>query len=509
MLNFISWLDNFLNGTTMYRLVLYYLTALWVIALVLSFFGVLPYSPISLIISLIILFTISFITNKSFAYFLKIPANVESIYISVFILALIMPPAATYEQYFILAQCGVFAMASKYIIAPFHRHIFNPAALTAVLTTLLFGQPATWWVGAFVMLPFVVLGGAVIIRKIKRVDLAVSFLAAAVLTAAIFGYFRGENIFDVLGTALLYSPLFFFMSIMITEPQTTPPTRVSRIFYGALVGLFFSTPVSLGPLYFTPEIALLCGNIFSYLISFKKRLTLRLKEKRSLAPDAVEYIFQTNTPIDFKPGQYLEWTLGHEDVDIRGNRRYFTIASSPTEKELRLGIRFYENGSSFKKSLAKMNKGDVIFASQLCGDFVLPRNKEKKLVFIAGGIGVTPFRSMVKYLLDKNEKRDIVLLYSNKQKIDIAYKDIFDDASKELGVKIVHTLTDPRDMEIGWTGRRGFIDSKMITEEVKDWKERTFYISGPPSMVSSTKKVIRNLGLRRSQIKTDFFPGYV
>jgi len=116
-------------------------------------------------------------------------------------------------------------------------------------------------------------------------------------------------------------------------------------------------------------------------------------------------------------------------VDSRGNRRYFTIASSPTEKELRLGVKFYPNGSSFKKALASMNEADTIIASQLSGDFIMPSNKKKKLVFIAGGIGITPFRSMIKYLIDTKQKRDIVLIYSNRTKTDVIYKNIFDSAA--------------------------------------------------------------------------------
>jgi ferredoxin-NADP reductase len=196
-------------------------------------------------------------------------------------------------------------------------------------------------------------------------------------------------------------------------------------------------------------------------------------------------------------------------VDSRGNRRYFTIASSPTEKELRLGVKFYQNGSSFKKALAYMDDGDVIIASQLSGDFVLPKNENKKLVFIAGGIGITPFRSMIKYLIDTKQKRDIVLIYSNKTEADVVYKDIFNQASEYFNLKTIYIFTNLEDGQASRIGRRGFVNEKMILEEIKDWKERTFYISGPPSMVSGTEKIIKKLGLSGNHIKTDFFPGFV
>ena len=145
-----------------------------------------------------------------------------------------------------------------------------------------------------------------------------------------------------------------------------------------------------------------------------------------------------------------------------------------------------------------MKEGDKIMASQLAGEFVMPEDQNKKLVFIAGGIGVTPFRSMIKYLLDKGEKRSITFLYSNKTAADIVYKDIFDKAGTDLGIKTVYVNTD----------EKGMIDAKMIMEEVPDYKERVFYISGPHGMVISFENTLKNLGVKRGNIVTDFFPGF-
>ena len=501
-------IDDFLNKTTMYKVVLYYLMILWVTALILSFFGILPYTPISMAISLIILFLASWATNNIFSYVFEVPANIESIYISVFILALIITPALTPSEYIFLIWAGILAMASKYIFAIKHKHVFNPAAFAVAITAFFINQNATWWVGTLAMVPFVLAGGLMIVRKIKRVDLAFSFFIVALITILIFSFLRGGNVLDTFNKALFYSPLLFFTFIMITEPLTTPPSRLLRILYGTLVGFLFAPQVHIGSLYLTPELALLFGNVFSYLVSPKKRLTLKLKRAVQITPDIAEFVFDTDSPLRFKPGQYLEWTLGHKKADNRGNRRYFTIASSPTEKELLLGVKFYPKPSSFKKALAYMNDGDTIIASQLSGDFVLPRNRKRKLVFIAGGIGITPFRSMIKYLIDTKQKRDIVLIYSNKTEKDIVYKDIFDLASQYFNLKIIYTLTDLRGRQTNLAGRRGSIDGRMILEEIKDWEERTYYISGPPSMVASTEKVIKNLGLSSNHIKTDFFPGF-
>ena len=210
----------------------------------------------------------------------------------------------------------------------------------------------------------------------------------------------------------------------------------------------------------------------------------------------------------FEPGQYLEWTLAHKNKDDRGMRRYFTIASSPTEENYVAGIKFYEKSSSFKRTMVDMNIGDKIVAGQLDGDFTLPKNKNKKLVFIAGGIGITPFRSMAKYLIDTNEKRDIIIFNSNKTASDIVYQDIFYQAELRLGIKVVNTLTDLNSVPNDWRGETGFVNEEMILRYAPDFKQRTFYISGPPMMVSMFKEALKKMGVSRLHIKTDFFPGF-
>jgi len=501
-------IDNFLNKITMYKLILYYLIALWVIALGFSFFGVLAFTPLSMVISLAILLFISWATNYIFSYVFKVPANVESIYISVFILALIITPALIPSDYIFLGWAAILAMASKYILAIKHKHIFNPVAFSVGLTALAINQTASWWVGTLVMVPFVLVGGLMILRKIRRLDLALSFFIAALVSILYFVVAKGGNILTTLDKVLFYSPILFFSFVMITEPLTTPPSRFLRILYGTVVGLLFAPQIHIGSFYLTPEFALLFGNVFSYLIGPKKRLTLKFKEAIEIAPYTAEFVFESDMSLSFKPGQYLEWTLGHDKVDSRGNRRYFTIASSPTEKNLLLGVKFYPEPSTFKKTLASLKVGDTIIASQLSGDFVMPRNTSKKLVFIAGGIGITPFRSMIKYLIDTKQNRDIVLIYANKTEADIAYKEILDLGSQSFNLKVVYLISELKDKTTKWNGRMGYCDAKLISEEIKDYKERYFYISGPHVMVSSIESVLGQLDVPNSHIKTDFFPGF-
>jgi len=142
------------------------------------------------------------------------------------------------------------------------------------------------------------------------------------------------------------------------------------------------------------------------------------------------------------------------------------------------------------------------------GDLVLPRDRQQKLVFLAGGIGITPFRSMIQYLLDTHQRRPIVLFYTNKTIADILYRDVFDRAERELGLEVIYTLTDKRQLPAGWKGRVGRLSPYLIQAVVPDYRACTFYVSGPNQMVDSFKGVLRELGINSARIKTDFFPGF-
>lgn len=508
MLRFI---DNFLNKISMYRLVLYYLSGLLLIAIILSSLGLLPFKPLTLIYSIFFVTFLSWVVNTISAYIFKVPTNVESVYITSFILILIISPdkVLDFHYFAFLSWAAIWSQASKYVISLNKKHIFNPAAFAVALTGLAIGQAASWWVGTASMLPFVLIGGFLMVRKLQRFSLVLSYIIIAIIVILTINLINGQNIVYSLQKILTSSPLFFLGFVMLTEPLTTPPTRRLQILYGSLVGLLFAPQVHVGQLYSTPELALLVGNIFSYLVSPKKKFLLRLSEKIQIAPSIYNFVFQADAKINFRAGQYLEWTLNHKKPDRRGNRRYFTIASAPTEKEIIIGVKFYKPSSSFKESLQEMQLGDRILAGQLAGDFTLSKNPAEKSVFIAGGIGITPFRSIIKNLIDTDQKRNIVLFISNKTFEDIVYEEIFEQATKEIGIRVIYVLSDSNAIPKNWSGKNGFIDAGMICEAVPDFKERNFYISGPHAMVTSFKKVLQEIGVKKSNVKTDFFPGFV
>ncbi len=507
----LKFIDNWLNKITMYRLILYYLIGLWLVAIVFSALGIMPYRVSALLFSAFFITVVCWVVNKVFAIVYKAPMNMESLYITAFILVLIITPnqPTNYLQYLSLAGwAAVWAMASKFIFAYRNKHIFNPAAIAVVITSFALNQSATWWVGTAPMAFFVIIGGILIVRKIRRTDLLLSFFGVSL--TLIFGYYLwvGQNFWTIAQNSLLSSSLLFFAFVMLTEPLTTPPTRKLRIIYGALTGFLSAPFIHLGSIYFTPELALVLGNIFSFAVSPKHKLILSLRNITKIANDTYHFWFDSDRELTFKPGQYLEWTLSHPQPDSRGNRRYFTIASAPTEKGIGLGVKFYPQSSTFKQHLAQLKPGDQIIAAQLAGDFTLPTDPNKKLVLIAGGIGITPFRSMIQYLIDTKEQRDIVLMYSNNQLADIAYQDILTAAQKQLNLKTIYVLTDQATMPANWHGEKGYIDAAMITRTIPDHQERLFYISGPHSMVVSAIEALKLLKITGDHIKTDFFPGF-
>jgi ferredoxin-NADP reductase/Na+-translocating ferredoxin:NAD+ oxidoreductase RnfD subunit len=504
----IRFIDSLLNRITMYRLVLYYLIFLLGTAVVLAFTGLLHVDPYALLFTTAFLLAVSSLINWILAKSFDVPANAESVYVSALILALIISPLQEYHDLWFLAWAAVWAMASKYLVALNRKHIFNPVAFAVALTYFTIDQSASWWVGDAYMLPFVLLGGILIVRKIRRFDLVLSFFLTALATTIVFSLVSAEAPVASLQQTFLYSPLLFFAFAILTEPLTTPPTAKLRIAYGALVGILFSPQFHIGALYLTPEIAILVGNVFSHLVSPKAKLILTLKKKVQIAPASFAFIFVPNRKLAFAPGQYMEWTLGHNDPDSRGNRRYFTLANSPTEDELRVGVKFYPNSSSFKQARLAMDQESKIVAGQLAGDFVLPDDPYQKCVFIAGGIGITPFRSMIQYLLDRRERRPIVLFYVNRTADDIVYTNIFNRALKELRIRTIYTITDTSQIPSWWRWKLGYITPQMLAQEVPDYKECLFYISGPAGMINSFKELLHDLGVSDAQIKTAYFPGF-
>lgn len=490
-----------LNAVTMYRLMLYFLSVLVGASVVLSAFGVLPYRAGDIVLQTIAFGAICWGLNTLLARVVKTKPNFESPLISALILSLIAGPLSLPGEWYVLVIMAGAAMVSKYVLVRNKSHVFNPAAFGVVVSALVLGYPASWWVGSKAMLPFVVVGGLLMIRRIRRFHLLLIFFAVYLVLLSLDAVLLRGNSISQAGTIVwnlfLASPLVFFAFVMLVEPSSAPQISLRRLQFGGLVGaVLFALQRFASAIPFSLELSLLLGNVFARMLSPDFRQSFLLQKKENLASSISSFWFEPTRPFLFQAGQFLQYTLGHAHADSRGTRRYFTIASSPLEKQILVCSRFSEKGSTFKKALSVMKPGDEIIASKVAGDFVLPKDPANKLAFIAGGIGITPFRSIVKHLLDKNQSRDIVLLYGAKSEEEFIFRDIFEEAQERFGMKNVYVT-------------KGFIDGRIVEQEIPDFKERTFYVSGPESMVELLEKTLAGMGVSRKHIKRDYFPGYL
>lgn len=476
-------------------MVLYGLSLLAVIAVACSLIGQIGHTPLSLLASLCILMVTGYLTSQVFSWIWGVPVNFESGPITILILFFIMQPPTEATDYAALAIAAIAAMASKFIITYKGGHIYNPAAFGAAVVVLAGIGHATWWVGSVALWPFSLLLGLVVLRKLRREYVFLVFAAAAVIVSLIVGVHRGVPTNDTVTMLLTASPLIFLGTIMLTEPATMPAKKLQQVLFAGGVGALYAFQLKVGRVFIYPEIALLIGNMYAFAVSPKRTWYLTLQAKERIADNVYNYIFTTSVPLQFSPGQYASWALPHSGMDGRGNRRIFTIASSPVEDTVQLGVTFHHPGSSFKRALYTMEPGAGLYVRQVAGDFTLPKNSSHKLLFVAGGIGITPFRSMIAYMLDNNDFRDVVLIYAVKTADELAYTSLFKSAAAK-GLKLILV-----------TGRQ-HITSEFLRKHVPDITERAVYVSGPQGMVTATKKYLRGAGVRHRYIHSDYFSGY-
>lgn len=210
--------------------------------------------------------------------------------------------------------------------------------------------------------------------------------------------------------------------------------------------------------------------------------------------------FKPEKPIRQIAGQFTEISIPQMNPDKRGIRRWFTLSNSPTDDALSITTRFSgEPKSSFKKSLESLKAGTTLDLADPMGDFVLPKNPEAPLLFVAGGIGCTPFHSIIKYLRDTNEQRDIHMIYAASKLEDVIFTDLFSTLEK---FEII--LTNPPS---DWSDKSGHIKADYIFEK-SDKGNRHIYLSGPEPMVEALDKDLLTIGVDRKRLHTDFFPGY-
>lgn len=224
-------------------------------------------------------------------------------------------------------------------------------------------------------------------------------------------------------------------------------------------------------------------------------MRLALKEKRPETSDTTSFFFESETPLSWQAGQFLRYTLEHSNPDERETKRYFTIASVPHEGFVMLTTRFSQDGSSFKRALRTLPIGGTIEAEGPDGDFVV-EDPAEEFVFIAGGIGITPYRAILLDLDHKNIPMNVKLLYGNRNE-EFVYKNLLEELRKKHPTFTIEYFVSP-----------ARIDEAAIRRAVPDLEKSLVYVSGPEPMVEAFEKMLSGMGIPEAHLKRDYFPGY-
>ncbi|MDX2375840.1 flavodoxin reductase [Microbacterium sp. LRZ72] len=500
-----------LGRFSMYRLVLLALALLTVVALVLSVFGLVLPTPLEMLATGAVLGVACVGANALIQRMLRMPMRHESSLITAYILLFILRPTLVPLELLFIGLAGVVAVVSKYVIAWRGRHILNPAAVGASVLTISGLGASAWWVGTPVLAaPVIVLGLAVLVRTERLRIVAVFVVVAvgvAVLRLAVQSQAAGVaiDVATVLEFALLSSPFLFLGAFMLSEPLTLPPRRWQQLTVAAVVGVLAGWPIPLGSVSLGQERALLIGNLVAFIWAAHQTVRLRLRDASMITPTVRQLTFESQRPVRFSPGQYVELEVPHAHADARGTRREFSIVSAPSDAPLvRIAYRVKEGAreSSYKRALATAEPGVDYAATGIWGDFVLPRDTSAPVLLVAAGIGVTPFVSQLREMAARGESRDVVLVYSAGQAAELAFRDEL--AATGVPV-IVVTRDDPSPLPAHWRRADGIrIDAAGLLREVPDLSARHAYVSGPPSLVADLSAALD----RARSLTTDAFAGY-
>jgi ferredoxin-NADP reductase len=232
----------------------------------------------------------------------------------------------------------------------------------------------------------------------------------------------------------------------------------------------------------------------------------RIKEKTEVAKRTLMVVFDLlGEEVDFVPGQYFWVELPDRGYhDERGLRRHITIVTSPNERGV-LGLATRLRESAFKHTLSQLNVGDEVVVEEPKGDFQLPQDTSKEYVFVAGGIGITVFRSMLRYIAEENLPYRITLVYSNRDVESTAFLDEMQELEQQIeGMRMVLTMTD----DPSWEGDSRRIDAEFLRELVGDLNGPTYLVAGPPAMVNSVADSLEAAGVAEDQVLRSRFAGY-
>jgi ferredoxin-NADP reductase len=232
--------------------------------------------------------------------------------------------------------------------------------------------------------------------------------------------------------------------------------------------------------------------------------SIRLKNKYEIAERTFAFVFEKPPEFQFQAGQYTAMTLPKLDfTDTKGATRVLSIASAPSDTELMFGMRITE--SAFKKTLAEMPLGGEVMIRSATGHFVLPEDQEREIVFLAGGIGITPVRSMLRQAAIEKRRNPFVLFYSNRRPEDAPFCKEVQNFS-ELNYRCIDTLTQNEGV-CAWQEESGYICAEMLKKYLTEISHSLYYVVGATVFIGAMEKILAELDIPDANIKKDPFTG--
>jgi ferredoxin-NADP reductase len=238
------------------------------------------------------------------------------------------------------------------------------------------------------------------------------------------------------------------------------------------------------------------------------KYTTKLNERRDVAEGTIAFHLEKPPGFQFKAGQYMNVTLiDPPETDAEGNTRSFSIASAPFETDLVVTTRMRD--TAFKRVLRTITLKSEIRISGPFGSFTLHNDASRPAVFLVGGIGITPFRSMILQAAKDKLALKLYLFYSNRRPEDAAFLDDLQKAEKQNpNYKFIGTMTDIRKSKQPWQGETGYITEEMLRKWVRDLNGPIYYMAGPPRMVAAMRQILTTSGIGDDDIRTEEFTGY-
>jgi ferredoxin-NADP reductase len=234
----------------------------------------------------------------------------------------------------------------------------------------------------------------------------------------------------------------------------------------------------------------------------------QLLGNETVAEGTMAFRFAKPADFTFEAGQSINLSLiDPPETDAKGNARTFSIVSAPHETELVVATRMRD--TAFKRVLKSMPAGGRVSLRGPAGKFTLDGADTRPAVFLAGGIGITPFVSMLRHAAHSRLARDLWLFYSNRRPEDAAFLDELSALpQRNPRCRFVGTMVEMDKSSRPWKGETGFLDRAMIERHLKSPAGKVYYIAGPPGLVEAMQKMLIGAGVAEDAIRTDEFFGY-